>query len=48
MSDSVNQPRTFEVLTAAARTRRKPRDWSDAEKERLKSDFNPFPTISLI
>lgn len=28
MSDSVNQPRTFEVLTAApVGARRKPRDW---------------------
>ncbi|SCB21837.1 hypothetical protein GA0061100_104159 [Rhizobium hainanense] len=34
MSDSVNQPRTFEVFTAV-RARRKPRDWSDAEKERF-------------
>ncbi|WFU07306.1 hypothetical protein QA648_36050 (plasmid) [Rhizobium sp. CB3171] len=36
MSDSVNQPRTLEVLTAApVRARRKPRDWPDEEKERL-------------
>ncbi|WP_457662423.1 hypothetical protein [Sinorhizobium medicae] len=36
MSDSVNQPRTFEVLTAApVRARRKPRDWPNEEKERL-------------
>ncbi|MGF6258912.1 transposase [Ensifer sp. ZNC0028] len=36
MSDSVNQPRTFEVLTAApVGARRKPRDWPDEEKERL-------------
>ncbi|WP_246734771.1 transposase [Rhizobium sp. RHZ02] len=36
MSDSVNQPRTFEVLTAEpVRRRRKPRDWSDDEKARI-------------
>jgi len=36
MSDSVNQPRTFEILTAEpVRTRRKPRDWSDDEKARI-------------
>jgi transposase len=36
MSDSVNQARAFEVLTATPiRTRRTPRDWPDAEKARL-------------
>lgn len=36
MSDSVNHPRTFEVLTAEpVRRRRKPREWSDDEKARI-------------
>ncbi|MGN6779357.1 transposase [Rhizobium sp.] len=50
MSDSVNQPRTFEVLTAApVRTRRKPRDWSDEEKERLIAEtLMPGANVSAI
>ncbi|MEJ5023697.1 hypothetical protein [Brucella anthropi] len=42
MSDTVNQTRTFEVLTAEpVRSRRRPRDWSDDEKARIvgKRDF---------
>jgi transposase-like protein len=36
MNDKVNQPRTFEVLTAEpVRCRRKLRDWSDDEKARI-------------
>ena len=39
MSDSVNQARAFEVLTATpVRSRRAPRDWSDDEKSRLVSE----------
>ena len=36
MSDTVNQPRAFEILTAEpVKKRRKPRDWSDDEKGQL-------------
>lgn len=36
MSDTVNQTRSFEVLTATPiQKRRKPRDWPDDEKARL-------------
>jgi hypothetical protein len=36
MSDSVNHPRTFEVLSAEpVRRRRKPREWSDDKKARI-------------
>ena len=36
MSDTVNQPRAFEILMAEPiKKRRKPRDWSDDEKARL-------------
>lgn len=36
MSDSVNPPRAFEVLTAEpVRRRRKPREWSEDEKARI-------------
>jgi len=39
MSDSVNQARAFEVLTATpVRSRRAPRDWSDDDKARLVSE----------
>ncbi|SDN52674.1 transposase [Ensifer sp. YR511] len=50
MSDSVNQPRTFEVLTAApVRARRKPRDWPDEEKERLIAEtLLPGANVSAI
>lgn len=50
MSDSVNQPRTFEVLTAApVRARRKPRDWPDEEKERLIAEtLSPGANVSAI
>ncbi|WP_223843420.1 transposase [Sinorhizobium fredii] len=50
MSDSVNQPRTFEVLTAApVRARRKPRDWPNEEKERLIAEtLVPGANVSAI
>lgn len=50
MSDSVNQPRTFEVLTAApVRARRKPRDWPNEEKERLIAEtLLPGANVSAI
>lgn len=39
MSDSVNQARAFEVLTATpVRSRRAHRDWSDDDKARLVSE----------
>ncbi|MDK1389339.1 transposase [Sinorhizobium sp. 7-81] len=50
MSDSVNQPRIFEVLTAApVRARRKPRDWPNEEKERLIAEtLLPGANVSAI
>lgn len=50
MSDSVNQARAFEVLTATPiRTRRKPRDWPDAEKARLIAEtMLPGANVSAI
>ncbi|WP_164850565.1 transposase [Sinorhizobium medicae] len=50
MSDSVNQPRTFEVLTAApVRARRKPRDWPNEEEERLIAEtLLPGANVSAI
>ncbi len=50
MSDSVNHARSFEVLTATpVRTRRKPRDWPDAEKARLIArTMQPGANISAI
>lgn len=50
MSDSVSQHRTFEILTAEpVRTRRKPRQWSDAEKARLVAEtFLPGANVSAI
>lgn len=50
MSDSVNQARSFEVLTATpVRTRRKPRDWSDDDKARLIAEaLLPGANVSAI
>lgn len=50
MSDSVNQARAFEVLTATPiRTRRTPRDWPDAEKARLIAEtMLPGANVSAI
>ena len=50
MGDSVNQARAFEVLTATPiRTRRKPRDWPDAEKSRLIAEtMLPGANVSAI
>ncbi|RVJ69526.1 transposase [Sinorhizobium medicae] len=50
MSDSVNQARAFEVLTATPiRTRRTPRDWPDAEKTRLIAEtMLPGANVSAI
>lgn len=50
MSDSVNQPRTFEVLTAApVRALRNPRDWPNEEKERLTAEtLLPGANVSAI
>ncbi|MDX0759717.1 transposase [Sinorhizobium medicae] len=50
MSDSVNQARAFEVLTATPiRTRRAPRDWPDAEKTRLIAEtMLPGANVSAI
>ncbi len=42
MSDTVNQPRAFEILTAEpVKKRRKPRDWSEDEKARLVAETLP-------
>jgi transposase len=47
MSDSVNQARAFEVLTATPiRTRRTPRDWPDAEKARLIAETSNRPIVT--
>jgi transposase len=50
MSDTVNQARAFEVLTATpVRTRRKPRDWSDDHKARLIAEaLLPGANVSAI
>ncbi|CAN7359436.1 transposase [Rhizobium sp. LjRoot258] len=50
MSDSVNHPRTFEVLTAEpVRRRRKPRDWSDDEKARIvAATLQPGANVSAV
>ncbi|MBD9453541.1 MULTISPECIES: transposase [unclassified Rhizobium] len=50
MSDSVNHPRTFEVLTAEpVRRRRKPREWSDDEKARiLAMALQPGANVSAV
>jgi transposase len=50
MSDSVNQPRTFEILTAEpVRTRRKPRAWSDDEKARIvAATLQPGANVSAV
>ncbi|MFK4826207.1 transposase [Paenochrobactrum sp. BZR 588] len=50
MSDSVNQTRTFEILTAEpVRSRRKPRDWPDDEKTRIVSaTLQPGANVSAI
>lgn len=50
MSGSVNQHRTFEVLTAEpVRSRRKPRHWSDEEKAQLVADtFAPGANVSAM
>lgn len=50
MSDTVSQPRAFEILTAEpVKKRRKPRDWSDDEKGRLVADtLLPGANVSAI
>jgi transposase len=50
MSDSVNHPRTFEVLTAEpVRRRRKPREWSDDEKARIvAATLQPGANVSAV
>lgn len=50
MSDSVNHPRTFEVLTAEpVRRRRKPRAWSDDEKARIvAATLQPGANVSAV
>ncbi len=50
MSDNVNRPRTFEVLTAEpVRRRRKPREWSDDEKARiLAMALQPGANVSAV
>ena len=50
MSDSVNQHRTFEVLTAEPmRSRRKLRHWPDEEKARLVAEaFSPGSSVSAL
>lgn len=50
MSDSVNHPRTFEILTAEpVRRRRKPRDWSDDEKARIvAATLQPGANVSAV
>jgi len=50
MSDTVNQPRTFEVLTAEpVRSRRRPRDWSDDEKARIvAASLQPGANVSAV
>ena len=50
MSDTVNQPRAFEILTAeAVKKRRPPRDWSDDVKARLVAEtLVPGANVSSI
>ncbi|HHV70395.1 MAG TPA: transposase, partial [Ochrobactrum intermedium] len=50
MSDTVNQARTFEVLTAEpVRSRRRPRDWSDDEKARIvAASLQPGANVSAV
>ncbi|WP_245425725.1 transposase [Mesorhizobium sp. WSM3862] len=50
MSESMNQNRTFEVLTAEpVRSRRKPRHWSDEDKARLVAEaLAPGSNVSAI
>lgn len=50
MSESVNQVRAFEVLTAEpVRKRRKPRDWSDDDKAQLvAAALEPGANVSAI
>ncbi|PYG54388.1 transposase [Rhizobium sp. UGM030330-04] len=50
MSNSVKQPRTFEILTAEpVRRRRKPRDWSDDEKARIiAATLQPGANVSAV
>jgi transposase len=50
MSDSVNHPRTFEILTAEpVRRRRKPRDWSVDEKARIvAATLQPGANVSAV
>lgn len=50
MNDSVNQPRSFEVLTAEpVRRRCKPRDWSDDEKARIVAvTLQPGANVSAV
>lgn len=50
MSDNVNHPRTFAVLTAQpVRRRRKPRDWSDDEKARIvAATLQPGANVSAV
>ena len=50
MSDSVNHPRTFEILTTEpVRRRRKPRDWWDDEKARIvAAALQPGANVSAV
>lgn len=50
MSDTVNQPRAFEILTGEpVKKRRKPRDWSDDEKGQLVAEtLLPGANVSAI
>ena len=50
MSDTVNQPRAFEILTAEpVKKRRPPRDWSDDVKARLVAEtLLPGANVSSI
>lgn len=50
MSDSMNQTRTFEILTAEpVRSRRRPRDWPDDEKTRIvAASLQPGANVSAI
>ncbi|MEW9539584.1 transposase [Agrobacterium radiobacter] len=50
MSDSVNHPRTFEILTAEpVRRRSRPRAWSDDEKARIvAATLQPGANVSAV